>query len=102
MGQRDLKQMREGVKDPRGQGQTQGGWICAIVGTILSGLGVLVMIFLIVFYVIMIVSMMSAMRAMPVSTNPAKSAPAPGNPAPGNPGPGNPPKLLFEGGLLGR
>jgi hypothetical protein len=38
MGHRDLAQMREGHMDPEGFGITQGGWICGIIGTIISSL----------------------------------------------------------------
>jgi len=39
MGQKDLKEMREGVRDPSGMQLTKAGWICGIVGTILGILG---------------------------------------------------------------
>lgn len=38
MGSRDLKKMEAKVMDPQGKGMTQAGWICSIIGTILSGL----------------------------------------------------------------
>lgn len=38
LGQSDLKKMRSGVMDPEGIGMTQAGWICGIVGTIITGL----------------------------------------------------------------
>jgi predicted Zn finger-like uncharacterized protein len=41
MGHRDLNKMREGVMDPEGMGMTQAGYICGIVGTIISGLATL-------------------------------------------------------------
>src|SRR5207253_1790321 len=41
MGHRDLAMMRQGVKDPAGRGLTQGGWICAIIGTCLNVMSVL-------------------------------------------------------------
>lgn len=40
-GQKDLSKMHRGEMDPEGQGATKGGWICGIVGTILCGLGLL-------------------------------------------------------------
>jgi LSD1 subclass zinc finger protein len=52
MGSRDLRQMREGTKHPEGQGQTQAGRICGIIGTITSALGLLVTVLLIVGYVL--------------------------------------------------
>lgn len=44
MGHRDLRKMKANVMDPEGQGMTQGGWICGIIGTILSSLMALVCI----------------------------------------------------------
>jgi len=39
MGSRDLRKMRSDTMDPRGQGTTQGGFVCSIIGTVLSSLG---------------------------------------------------------------
>ncbi|HEV3117173.1 MAG TPA: zinc-ribbon domain-containing protein [Gemmataceae bacterium] len=44
MGQKDMRKMRENLMDPEGMPLTQAGWICGIIGTILStlcGLGLL-------------------------------------------------------------
>lgn len=41
MGQKDLRKMRRGDMDPRGEGTTQAGWICGIIGTVLNTLAVL-------------------------------------------------------------
>ena len=41
MGQTDLAKIKAGSMDPEGEGQTQGGWICSIIGTALNVLGVL-------------------------------------------------------------
>jgi predicted Zn finger-like uncharacterized protein len=38
MGQVDLRKLRRGDMDPAGQGLTQAGWICGIIGTLLNGL----------------------------------------------------------------
>jgi predicted Zn finger-like uncharacterized protein len=38
LGSKDLEKMRQGTMDPEGQGLTQAGRICGIVGTILDGL----------------------------------------------------------------
>jgi predicted Zn finger-like uncharacterized protein len=38
MGQADLRKIRAGNMDPAGQGLTQAGWICGIVGTALNAL----------------------------------------------------------------
>jgi predicted Zn finger-like uncharacterized protein len=37
MGQRDLARMRRNEMDPQGEGSTQAGWICGIIGTVISG-----------------------------------------------------------------
>jgi predicted Zn finger-like uncharacterized protein len=37
-GQGDLRKLRRGDMDPAGQGLTQAGWICGIIGTALNGL----------------------------------------------------------------
>ncbi len=36
MGQADLKKIRTGSMDPDGKGSTQAGWICSIIGSLLS------------------------------------------------------------------
>jgi hypothetical protein len=41
MGQADLRQMDQGTMDADGRGNTHGGLICGIIGTILGGLDVL-------------------------------------------------------------
>ncbi len=41
MGAKDLRKMREGQMDPRGQGTTQAGQICGIVGLVFQALGIL-------------------------------------------------------------
>src|SRR5690349_10448850 len=38
MGQGDLRKLKRGDMDPAGQGLTQAGWICGIIGTLLNGL----------------------------------------------------------------
>jgi hypothetical protein len=38
MGQRDRRKMRAGRMDPRGESNTQAGFICGIVGTVMNGL----------------------------------------------------------------
>jgi hypothetical protein len=38
MGQKDLAKMRDGLMDDSGRGNTQTGWICGMIGTILNGL----------------------------------------------------------------
>jgi hypothetical protein len=42
MGSRDLKRIRAGEMDPDGEGTTQAGWICGIVGVCLNTLALLV------------------------------------------------------------
>jgi hypothetical protein len=38
MGQADLKKMRQNVMDPEGRGSTQAGWVCGIIGTVITSL----------------------------------------------------------------
>jgi hypothetical protein len=40
LGHRDLKRMERQEMDPQGKGLTQAGWICGIIGTVLTGLWV--------------------------------------------------------------
>lgn len=68
MGHRDLRKIRERVMDPEGQGSTQAGWICGIIGTFLCGLGTLGC----VAYIAMIAAFAQAMKPAP--------APAPAPP----------------------
>lgn len=52
MGGRDLRKMRMNQMDPSGEGMTQAGWICGIIGTVISslfGLCCVAYIFFIVF-----------------------------------------------------
>jgi len=88
MGQRDLKKMRLGVMDARGEAQTRSGWICGMVGTILSILGMLVLVFVIILEVFAIMSI-SSMKSAP-STQPGMQTPVAPIPVPGEP------KLLPE------
>jgi predicted Zn finger-like uncharacterized protein len=71
MGWSDQKRMKLGEMDPMGQGQTQGGWICGLIGLIL---GILV----ILGWACMIIYMVFFFRAV------AKMTPPPG-PVPGPP-----------------
>jgi predicted Zn finger-like uncharacterized protein len=41
MGQGDLRKIRDKQMDAEGQGTTQAGWICGIIGTVLNGLALL-------------------------------------------------------------
>jgi len=57
MGNADLKEMAAGTMDPAGQGTTNAGKICGIIGTVLAILGALVGIV----YLVVVVLMASAM-----------------------------------------
>jgi hypothetical protein len=57
MGNADLKEMAAGTMDPAGQGTTNAGKICGIIGTVLAILGALVGIA----YLVVVVLMASAM-----------------------------------------
>lgn len=49
MGSSDLKKMSAGRMDPSGRGETQAGYICGIVATILMGIG---LIFVVLWFVL--------------------------------------------------
>lgn len=57
MGNADLKEMAAGTMDPTGEGTTNAGKICGIIGTVLAILGALVGIV----YLVVVVLMASAM-----------------------------------------
>jgi hypothetical protein len=48
MGTQDLNDMRAGRMDPEGEGTTNAGWICGMIGTILNI--VVVVVFLLPFF----------------------------------------------------
>ena len=49
MGSKDMRKMNAGTMDPTGKGNTQGGLICGIIGTILSLLNLLLLIAAVIF-----------------------------------------------------
>lgn len=57
MGNTDLKEMAAGTMDPTGQGMTNAGKICGIIGTVLTILGAILGII----YFVVVVLMASAM-----------------------------------------
>jgi hypothetical protein len=75
LGQRDLKSIRANRMDPEGEGLTQGGWICGIIGTILNLLQAFVCVVIVVIYAALI---LGAVSALPPSPPPAPP-PVPGN-----------------------
>jgi predicted Zn finger-like uncharacterized protein len=75
MGQRDLKKMRTLMMDPLGQGTTQAGMICGIIGTVLQSLSVL----LCMGYMAFAITMVGAMKMAPrpnVGAPPGQTPPA--------------------------
>ena len=48
MGSTDLKKMSAGQMDPSGRGETQAGYVCGIVATILMGIG---LVFVVLWFV---------------------------------------------------
>jgi predicted Zn finger-like uncharacterized protein len=54
MGHRDLAKMQAGTMDPEGQGSTQGGMICGIIGTALNALGLLLAIIMLIFLIVVL------------------------------------------------
>jgi predicted Zn finger-like uncharacterized protein len=70
LGHNDLKKIRAGNMDPEGEGLTQAGRVCGIIGTIWQSL----MLLCIVGYFVTVITLMTTMvRTMP----PPRSAPAP-------------------------
>ena len=45
MGSNDLREMKEGLMDPEGEGLTRAGMICGIVGTVIAALGLVWFVF---------------------------------------------------------
>jgi hypothetical protein len=70
MGAGDLKKMREGSIDPAGQGSTQAGMVCGIVGTCLCALGALVLILVIGLYAYILALIVPSMAKMPAPPPP--------------------------------
>ena len=70
LGQRDLRKIRENMMDPEGLGQTQAGWICGIIGTILDSLCVAGWLV----YMAFIFTMVRTMQNMPPPTMPTRPA----------------------------
>lgn len=80
MGQKDLKKMRSNQMDPQGQGSTQAGWICGIIGTVFGALGFLFFVAAIGFFIVMA---QSASKLTPPPTPPSTVRPvAPVGPRP--------------------
>jgi hypothetical protein len=50
LGQADLRQMNAQRMDPDGRGTTHAGWICAIIGTCISGLAMVIVLFFVVLW----------------------------------------------------
>ncbi len=73
MGRGDLRKMEDGVMDPNGRRKTKDGWLCGIIGTILSSLCGLAC----VMFTLMIISEGSRPRPAPPPPPPA-FAPQPG------------------------
>ncbi|HJZ54361.1 MAG TPA: DUF4190 domain-containing protein [Gemmataceae bacterium] len=51
MGKADLRKMEAGRMDPTGRGETQAGYICGMVATILMGIGLVLFVLWLVFLV---------------------------------------------------
>jgi hypothetical protein len=96
LGRRDLEKMRQGLMDPEGQGITQGGMICGIIGTILNAFGVLFGIAMVAYVVLM----MTTMARMPPPAPPPVGPPVPVAP-PARP-PANPPAKPPAEGMVPR
>jgi len=53
MGNTDMRKIRAGLMDPSGEGLTQGGRICGIIGTVLLGIGLVFGVIWLIFVVLM-------------------------------------------------
>ena len=84
MGAKDLKKMRKGQMDPQGQGTTQAGLICGIVGMVLNVLLTLSCALPMAFGIL---AGMSAVRMPPPPARTMRIVPAPVAPVPVNPRP---------------
>jgi hypothetical protein len=79
MGQRDLRRMNRGEVDDEGRGSTQGGMVCGIIGTILSGFVCLILAGMVSLFVV-------AAQARKPAPAPAPRAPVAPPPRPGQTG----------------
>lgn len=70
MGATDLKKMKAHTMDTAGYGQTQGGMICGIVGTVLSIIFTLIMIGVILFWGALMMDIRNQAAPMPVAPPP--------------------------------
>jgi len=89
MGRRDLIKMRQNLMDREGEGLTQAGWICGIIGTLLDSLSLLCVLLYIGFIFTFIASVRrgppQAPAPVPIRPAPLPIRPVPA-PAPGQPG----------------
>jgi predicted Zn finger-like uncharacterized protein len=76
MGRRDLQKIRARAMDPEGEGTTQAGWICGIIGTILQSLACLGCMT----YIAVVVALVSGFSKSPPITAPARPQPKRGGP----------------------
>jgi hypothetical protein len=76
LGQRDLRSMAANRMDARGKGLTHAGWVCGIVGTIVSAIGLVIMVAMIVFWGIMMATA-ATMPPPPPTAVPAVPPPPP-------------------------
>lgn len=86
MGHRDLHKMRQNLMDREGEGLTQAGWICGIIGTIFSAVCSIAFLVAIAFFFTMFATARRAppQRVPPAAPAPVRPAPAPAPAPPGN------------------
>jgi hypothetical protein len=77
MGQRDLRKIRARTMDPEGSGTTQAGWICGIIGTIMSSLATLACV---AYIALIAVFVGVASQNIKAAKPPTKTIPAPQQP----------------------
>jgi predicted Zn finger-like uncharacterized protein len=91
MGRRDLIKIRQRLMDPAGEGLTQAGWICGIIGTILDSLWLLGCLS----YFALVLTFTLGMRPRPPVPPPVPVRPMPVPAAPAPAPAGNKAAVLF-------
>jgi hypothetical protein len=61
MGSNDLREMDQGIMDPAGRNNTNAGWICGIIATVINGLMILAGIAML--FLMLIMGIMGAIQS---------------------------------------
>jgi hypothetical protein len=104
LGNNDLKEIRAGRMDPEGEGMTQAGRVCGIIGTFLGLLALMAAAFFLCIWLGLVAALFGAAASQPSRPAPPRVPP----PRRGMDAPQHPvitlPRLLgggFQGGTLG-